>query len=86
MRARFAPPRPHTAGIVAALITTLGVVLEALRDSGELQHLPHWLSIGVIVVGGVIQSLTKGVHQGDSVLVGRLEAAAVGFAKPKEPK
>lgn len=86
MKSPKVTPRPHTAGIVAALITTLGLILEALTDSQVLQLLPHWASIAITIGGIVLQALTKGVTQGNTVLITRDEAIGVGFAKPKERK
>lgn len=79
-------PKPHTAGIVAALITTLGLILEGLRDSQVLALLPHWLSIAITVGGIVLQAVTKGVTQGGTVLIPRETAEMKGLVKPKETR
>jgi hypothetical protein len=80
MRTRNVKPKPHTAGIFAALTTIIGIAA-----SPELLNiLPPKVSAGVALGGVVLQAITKGIQHGDTVLVDRDEAVAVGFAKPKQ--
>lgn len=72
-------PKPHTAGIAAALTTLAGIVL----SPAVLGVLPPKWAAALTIVGVVLQAATKGVQQGDTVLVSRDEAVAAGFAKPK---
>lgn len=71
--------KPHTAGIVSALVTLTGIA----ASPELLGVLPAKWAAVVTIVGVVLQAITKGVQHGDTVLVDRDEAAAVGFAKPK---
>lgn len=82
MRIRNVKPKPHTAGIFAALTTIVGIAA-----SPELLNIlpPKW-SAGVALAGVVLQAVTKGIQHGDTVLVDRDEAAAAGFATPKPEK
>lgn len=79
MKPRNVKAKPHTAGIFAALTTVAGVVL----SPEVLNILPAKWSAGIALGGVVLQAVTKGVQHGDTVLVDRDEAVAVGFAKPK---
>jgi hypothetical protein len=75
-----APKKPHMAGILSALITLSGIITtaagyvttgqQAAQASGV--HLPGWVAatgIGLTVVGGTLQAVTKGVQHGDTDLV-----------------
>lgn len=98
MKAPAAPPRPHVAGIVAALTSVAGVLLEVIPTVQG--HVPPKYAWIVLVVGVICQALTKGVSHGntvlisrddaiahgDTMLISRDEAVAVGFVKPKKEK
>jgi hypothetical protein len=79
MRTRNVKPKPHTAGIVAALTTFAGVAL----SPAILGILPPKWAAAVTLTGIVAQSLTKAVHQGGTVVVDRDVAEVKGLAKPK---
>lgn len=82
MKSGNVKPVPHTAGIVAALVSVAGVLLEVIPlVQGQVPPRYAWI---VLVVGIVCQALTKGALHGDTVLITRDEARAVGFANPEK--
>lgn len=82
MRPRNVTPKPHTAGIAAVLTTVAGVMASPLAFG----ILPGKWATGIAIGGALLQAFTKPVHAGDTVVVSRDDAAAVGLAKPKEMK
>lgn len=76
------PPRPHVAGILAALTSIAGVLLEIIPAvQGQVPPKYGWI---VLVVGIVCQALTKGALHGDTVLVPRDDARAAGLITPEK--
>lgn len=74
--------RFHAAGAFAALTTLFGI----LSSPEVLGILPAKVATGVMVGGVVLQAMTKGVQHGNTVVVPRDDAVAVGLAKPKPEK
>jgi hypothetical protein len=58
-------PRPHTAGIVAALTSIAGI----LASPAVLGVLPTKYAAAVTIAGVVLQAFTKGVASGGTDLV-----------------
>lgn len=79
MRIRNVTPKPHTAGIFAALTSLIGIA-----SSPELLNILPAKWSAIVALGGVVfQALTKGVQHGDTVLVNRDIAETKGLAAPK---
>lgn len=78
--ANFAPAKAHTAGIGAALTTTVGVLTALATELSHVQavasatglHLPPWVAyagLGVAAVGNVLQAYSKPVNAGGTDIV-----------------
>jgi hypothetical protein len=60
-----APKKPHTAGILSALVTIGAVVTSpAVADI-----VPAKYAAGIAIAGALLQAFTKPVHAGDTDLV-----------------
>lgn len=65
MISQSAPAKPHTAGIVSALVTIGGIVTSPL----VMGLVPAKYAAAATVAGALLQAFTKPVHAGDTDLV-----------------